>query len=358
MRDCVGARLRLACVVLALMGAPLADARGQTVDPQVAPVLTREQAANLRRDQRAARAGDAEAQLRMGQRYAVGAEGLSRDAAAAVGMFRKAAAKGSIGAWEALGLALFLGDGVVQDQAQGMALIRKAADAGSASAQFNIGTMYRLGEGVRLDYAQAIVWLTKSADLGEPRAQDSLAHLYINGQGMPQDVSRAMTWFRKAAEQNHADAQYNLAVEYHRAAGASYLGGAGADADRATALMWLQRSANQGFVMAGAFLGRLYTEGYPGLPRDYGLALQWLNWASLHGDQTATARLGLMSLAGEGVPKDGTRGLALLTAAADAGYAIAQADLGITYFNGTDIAPNDGGPACTARGIYPGQDAP
>src|SRR5665213_1534735 len=109
-----------------------------------------------------ANAGDAAAQVRVGEQYAAGT-------------------------------------GVTQDYAQAAEWYRKAADQNYVAGEIHLADLYRDGDGVTRDKAQAAEWYRKAADQGDPSAQGTLAMLYVMGQGVPQNDGEAFFWLDLAA---------------------------------------------------------------------------------------------------------------------------------------------------------------
>ena len=108
---------------------------------------------------------------------------------------RAKATAGDADAQVNLGNAYADGRGVPQDDAQAVAWWRKAADQGNAVAQGNLGWMYANGWGVTQDDAQAVAWYRKAAEQGDPYAQCNLGVMvawYRSGQGtQPEQIGRA-----------------------------------------------------------------------------------------------------------------------------------------------------------------------
>ncbi|MEW6590355.1 MAG: tetratricopeptide repeat protein [Pseudomonadota bacterium] len=111
-----------------------------------------------------AEAGDAEAQLQLGMRYAAG-------------------------------------DGVVQNDKEAAKWLERAARQGLADAQYEYGLMLLQGRGVVQDYRAAFEWIEKPARRGHAKAQYSLGELYRYGTGTAIDKARAYLWFNLAAAQ-------------------------------------------------------------------------------------------------------------------------------------------------------------
>ena len=116
-----------------------------------------------------ANAGDASAQVQVGDAYAAG-KGVPREA-------RQLAA----------------------DYKQAAEWYRKAADQGNIVAQIHLGDLYRDGRGVARDMAQAVVCYRKAAELGDAGAQGTLGLLYSVGMGVERDDVEAYYWLCLAA---------------------------------------------------------------------------------------------------------------------------------------------------------------
>lgn len=88
---------------------------------------------------------------------------------------------------------------VAQDLKQAAEWYRKAADQGDAAGEVHLAELYRDGRGVERDKTQAADWYRKAADQGDAGAQGTLAMLYVMGQGVPQSDAEAYYWFDLAA---------------------------------------------------------------------------------------------------------------------------------------------------------------
>ncbi|NNN18892.1 MAG: hypothetical protein HKL84_03445, partial [Acidimicrobiaceae bacterium] len=162
-----------------------------------------------------------------------------------------------------LGLMYREGQGVKRDYAQALNLFRRAAERGYAPGQYYLGEMYGEGKGVLCDYELAASWYQRAAEQGYADAQVALGILYREGQGVPQDYAQAADWLRKAADQRNAQADLYL--------GQMYETGQGVEQDSAQALQWYQKAADNGVVAAEDQLGAMYIKG-EGVPQSYSLA--------------------------------------------------------------------------------------
>jgi len=120
--------------------------------------------------------GDAEAQLRLGLRYAEG-DGVIQNDKEAAKWFELAAKQGLAEAQYHYGLMLLTGRGVVQDYRAAFSWIEKPAQRGYAKAQYSLGELYRYGTGTAIDKARAYLWFNLAAAQGveaAAKARDSL----------------------------------------------------------------------------------------------------------------------------------------------------------------------------------------
>lgn len=141
--------------------------------------------------------GAADAQYRMGQRYADG-EGVTRHHARARGWFELAAWQGHSGAQYRLGMAYAKGRGAPQNDQLALEWFAKAAEQGHVRAQFRLGDAYLNGRGTKKEPAWAARWLGMAADAGHGRAQLALGNAYAAGMGLPVDRVEAWKWLRAA----------------------------------------------------------------------------------------------------------------------------------------------------------------
>lgn len=120
--------------------------------------------------------GDAEAQLRLGMRYAEG-DGVIQNDKEATRWFALAARQGLAEAQYQYGLALLEGRGVVQDYKAAFGWIERPARRGYAKAQHALGELYRYGTGTAMDKTRAYLWFNLAAAQGldvAAKARDSL----------------------------------------------------------------------------------------------------------------------------------------------------------------------------------------
>ena len=127
----------------------------------------------------------------------------------------------------------------------------------------------------RGDYAVEWKLLPPLANRGDAHAQAALGALYDKGEGVRQNRAKALAWYLKAADQGLADAQNNLGVIYYK------------NKDYAQAVVWYRKAADQGNVVAQNNLGAMYASG-DGVPQDYSQAYAWFKLSASHAEDAET----------------------------------------------------------------------
>lgn len=89
---------------------------------------------------------------------------------------------------------------IAEDYKQAEAWYRKAADQKNIAGEVHLAALYRDGgRGFARDMTQAAAWYRKAADQGDADAQATLGVLYSMGQGVPQSDVEAYFWLDLAA---------------------------------------------------------------------------------------------------------------------------------------------------------------
>ena len=182
----------------------------------------------------------------------------------------------------------------------------------------------------RGDFATALKIWRPLAESGHALAQYNLGMLYADGRGVVQNRARAISWLHKAAEQNIAQAQFNLAG-FHLSGG---------EPDYAETRFWLARAAESGLDRAQHTLAKLHENGL-GTPVDHIIAYRYYSLAAQQGHLPAMYNLGKVFRDGRGVDADESESLKWFRSAAEGGYAKAQAKLGQRYAAGRGVPQDD-----------------
>ncbi len=174
---------------------------GRLREQQVHPPL-----ADARAFAEAAEAGNVEAQVLLGQLFAITLD--PPDFAKARMWWTRAAEAGHTEAQNNLGVLLATELDPPELAEAGMWWTR-AAEAGHTEAQNNLGVLLAdLLDPPEL--AEARVWYTKAAAAGDTRAQYALGRLLATALDPP-ELAEARTWWTQSAEAGHAESQYGLA---------------------------------------------------------------------------------------------------------------------------------------------------
>jgi uncharacterized protein len=287
---------------------------------------------------RALNAGNADAEAWLGA--VLLDRGADRDA---LRLIQRAAEAGSAEGNHRLGLIYAQGlAGVPRNEARALELFQKAAATGHTRAQINLAILYLRGQGVPRDLVQARAWLEKAATSGDPQALYALGRALSDSEGQAvADPYRAADLFRRAAEKGHvlAGLRYGLALaegngvkrdpvaaqrllmQAHQSGipeAALALGDLAArtpaSRDKAaneqvvkSALSWYEMAAHGGVPSAQFKLANSYFAGV-GMPRDPVQAQQWYSRAALQGLPQAQHALGIMLLGGVAGAKDPVEG--------------------------------------------------
>ena len=180
---------------------------------------------------------------------------------------------------------------------------------------------------------KALKSLQERAATGDADAQCGLGKQYEFALGVPQDTQQAVLWLQKSAEQGDVFAQVELAVVFDKLQ------------DYAQALIWYRIAADQGNARAEYNLAVAYEEG-EAVPKDSAQAKVWYRKAADHGDVLAESNLGVAYEHGVGVPQDFAQAAAWYRKAAEDGLAEAQYGLGSLYLHGQGV-PQDFAQAVT-----------
>ncbi len=227
--------------------------------------------------EKAAGAGDPDAQNEVGYFYEIGL-GVSSDPARAAHWFQLAASSGLLDAKVNLAVAYMWGEGVPQNQRLAGQLIREAADKGSGIGATYLGEMYYFGIGERQDQASAEPWYEKGAKLHNTLALYRLGVILSRPADRPRNLKRSAALMREAASSGFVPAMHSLALLMinHREFMTS----------QAEALSLLNEAAADGTWKSSIVLGILSREGKL-VPRDDKDAYFHFRVAALQGGNEA-----------------------------------------------------------------------
>ena len=255
------------------------------------------------------------------------------DYEAALGIFRSLAEKGDPRAQVDLGALYDEGRGVPKDYGEALRWYRTAADQGDAIGQVSLGIMYKDGNGVPKNeteasrlFRQALPRIREAAEQGDADAQLFLGIMYFEGYGLTKNVTEAKRWAQSAAENGKIHGQVWLATisvdQEHP--------------DIDNAIITFKKLAEQGIPDAQLALGVMYLAG-KGVPQDYAAAFRWLSLAAQKHLGPASYFLGIIYERGYGVTQDMDEAVRWYRLAAEQGDTDAQNSLGEMYFDGRGV---------------------
>ena len=330
-------------------------------------------AADIAALEKKAKAGDAEAQYRVGEIYYEARE-VKQDLPVAKRLIELAAAQGNAKAQYRMASMYFTGEGVKRDQARGRGLFQKSlpglqalAKAGDADAQGKLGILYATGLTVERDPARALELFKKAATAGSSKAQLDLGDSYLFGKGMKKNRTLAGEWFEKAARAGSGPAQIQIGILCLQAQGrrqdivggmkwleTASKSGHPVHAKRAGTLLarlkkfpptaapdidLVIKEAKAGNLKAQIQLGRRHAVG-DGVRVDLTESARWLHHAARQGDGEACYQLGVYYILDAEIPRDAAQAGRLWRLAAWLGYGRAQVSFALMCAKG-DGMPRD-----------------
>lgn len=160
---------------------------------------------------KAAEMGHAEAMFTMGQFFAEGKGGVTKDVKQAFSYYKRSADAGYQEAFMKVARMYDSGTGVEKNTYIANDWYLKSAEHGNVEAMIVLASRYMSGnQGFSTDYFEAEKWLLKAAQKGDMNAQYKLACLYYGGgvgnNKLTKDERKGEEWLRKAAAQGHSDA--------------------------------------------------------------------------------------------------------------------------------------------------------
>ena len=246
--------------------------------------------------------------IRQAEVYLYG-DGVRVDLQKAAELYNAAGELGSPKAKLRLSTMYRQGQGVQKDLNRAFELVMEAANQDFAPAQSALSGYFRTGIGVNKDIEQADYWLEKAAENGHTRSKVlfssilerdasnptslekakrfteevkneaspqeiySIGYSYANGFGLPKDLKKAMEWAKLGADKGEVNSIYLLGDCYWR------------EKNISEAAVWFEKAAEKGLRAAQLQTGRLYRDGAPGVEKNLGKAVKWLEIAYPSGDK-------------------------------------------------------------------------
>jgi hypothetical protein len=218
------------------------------------------------------RADDAPAMTLIGELYNQGL-GLREDPVRAAEWFRLAAGHGDPHAHFALGMMRLRGRGLERSPEEARQHLETAAAKGHPAASYNLALLFLPSE-EPADLRRAVELLTFAAEAEVADAQHALGVLHARGRGVAQDRAQAVRWFTRAAQNGNVAGEVEQAI--------ALFNGEGVPANEPEAARLFRRAAFRGNAIAQNRLARLYAAGR-GVPKNEIEAAAWHIMASAQG---------------------------------------------------------------------------
>ncbi len=315
--------LLLAIAALVLTAPTIVLAQGTASDAAYQAALNLQKGVGVKADpaaaaaefQRLADAGHVAAACQFAQAAYRGA-GIARSTRLADQYAEKGATDGSGACLAILGDAYQVGrTGYKKSAATAFERYMKAATAGNTDGMYEVGEAYRLGEGVNKDSELAVQWLEKAVGREHTQSITSLGAEYLFSQKIVRRADglkllrvaaekkdlQAQVWLGEAlafgedgVEPNPEEGQKWLKIAADSSSNRGIMGmariyrdGVGAPKDWAQAVQWAEKAQLKNHAPAATFIGRLYAEGGPNLPKNLRKGYDYLKLAYGSGDHNA-----------------------------------------------------------------------
>lgn len=174
----------------------------------------------------------------------------------------------------------------------------------------------------------ALKVLQNKAASGDADAQCGLGRQYEFALGVPHDLKQSVLWLQKSADQGNIVAEVELGVVFDQMQ------------NYAQALIWYRKAAEQGNARAQYNLGLAYGNG-ESVPKNLTQANVWFRKAADQGDALAQSNLAVNYEHGIGVQQDYLQAADWYRKAAEQGLAEAQYGLAFLYLNGKGVPKDD-----------------
>lgn len=172
-----------------------------------------------------AKAGDADAQYKLGNAYYCGLGSIRfSNADGAAYWYEKAAKQGHVEAQ--MEMFEMYSDKLSchkWDYKKALFWLNKAVESGNAEAQYKLGKTYidgficndSKGYSFEINPEEGVKWLLRSAENGYFLAMEALGDCYINGIGVQKDDDKGVEWYKKASDSNSDAANFKLGELYY-----------------------------------------------------------------------------------------------------------------------------------------------
>lgn len=136
----------------------------------------------------------------------------------AVELYGRAADAGDAEAQYKLGKMYYSGYGVEKDTEEAMRLFKLSAEQGCDAAEFRLGSAYQLGWDVEKDTELSFYWYKRAAEHGNVKAMLYIGYYFETGYGTEISIPVAVDWWKRALDASLGkccEAAYKLGHYYY-----------------------------------------------------------------------------------------------------------------------------------------------
>lgn len=148
--------------------------------------------------------------------------------------------------------------------------------------------------------------LLQKANSGDKNAQYDMGYVYEWGRGIAENKAMAITWYTKAANNGHLKAMKKLYSHY-----------IDKQEDVQTGLVWIEKAAGVGDVQSMTNLGYIYERGSYGCQINYDKAFYWYEKAAKHNDWYSYGKIGWYYYEGQGTSTNYSKAVECFTIGAE-----------------------------------------
>lgn len=225
---------------------------------------------------------------------------------------------------------------VQETPGQAVARLRQEAAGGNWQSQFDLGRVLYAGyREVPVDLPTARKMFLAAAEQGHPPAQTQAGAMLYWGQGGAADKAAALDWVKKSADQgdSYGEALYGLWSLIEARTKSS-------DEPAPQALSYLRKAAGHGEMLAQRALFTVYFYGASGAKQDLGRAFSYAKLAAEQGDPASMNDVATCYMMGYGAQKDEAAAVPWLKEAATRGNTDAQVNYSAMLSQGR-LVPQD-----------------
>lgn len=201
----------------------------------------------------------------------------SEEAAKANGYYEQVQQMGIADGIYHVGLQCYYGKGYGMDKSKGLRLWKKAAAKGHVGAAMTLGFILSFDDRKSVQQ-EGFRYTKQAAEAGIPLAIGNLANCYFYGKGTRKDRRLAKMYYQQASDLGMDSSTMQLGVIYHE------------EGKEEKAFALFHEAAMNGYADAMGWVAACYNNGY-GVPRDQKAAHDWLKRAAAAGSRDAAEAL-------------------------------------------------------------------